>query len=387
MKIGKLIYIFLENAIETYRVSRCKANELKKAKDPRRMAISSTVVLTPAQKKEIDEFYLSNYGHKIPYYWHCNFTAHSGKYDKEYFPELLYIPEFERYMNCHRGYERVFADKNVLPHLAKSADVKTPQVVLSITRKLITDSFNNILTKAEALTHISNCGEVFVKPSVDSDSGRGCFIANFVNGVDVLSGKSAEQILASVGENCVMQRVIKNHPSIAKIYSGSVNTFRIITYRWKDELLHMPVIMRIGKDGSYLDNAHAGGMFVAIDDDGTMHKTAMTEFNQKFEHHPNTKAIFAEQKIDLLPAVIAAAKRMHSIIPQVGVVNWDFTIDESGDPVLIEANTKGGAIWVIEMAHGRSGFEGKTAEVLQWMKMMRKIKPSERYKYTYGYVE
>lgn len=387
MKISDKIYTFINDAYDAYLISRCKALELRKAKDPRRIAISSTVELTSAQKKEIDEFYLNNYGHKIPYYWHCNFTAHSNKFDKEYFPELLYIPEFERYMNCHREYVNVFADKNVLPHLAKSAGIKTPQVVLSITRKQITDSTNNILTKEEALAHISNCGEVFIKPSVDSCSGSGCFIANFANGVDAISGKTAEQILASVGENVVMQKIIRNHPSIAKIYSGSVNTFRIITYRWKDELLHMPVIMRIGKDGSYLDNAHAGGMFVAVNDDGRMHKTAMTEFNQKFECHPNTKVIFAEQRIDLLPTVIAAAKRMHAMIPQLGVVNWDFAIDENGDPVLIEANTKGGAIWVIQMAHGRSGFGEKTAEVLQWIKMMRKIKASERQKYTYGYVE
>ena len=384
MKMGKRIKRFLADEIEQYKISRYKALEINNAKDPRRLEISSTVPLSPMQKKEIDEFYLKNYGQKIPYDWHRNYFAHSGKYDKAYFPELLYIPEFERYMNCHHEYEVVFADKNVLPYLAKSIGVKTPEVVLSATRKMLADGTGHRLTKQEALTCFSNCGEVFIKPSIDSCSGRGCFIANFVDGNDVLSGQTAEQILASLGDNWIMQRRINNHSSISKIYSGSVNTFRIITYRWHEDILHMPIIMRIGKDGAYLDNAHAGGIFIAVDDDGTLHKEAMTEFNTKYTQHPNTQVIFAEQKIEKLPLVIEAAKRMHTIIPQLGVVNWDFTIDENGDPLLIEANTKGGSIWLIQMAHGVGCFGERTPEVLRWMKKMRKIKASDRYKYAYG---
>lgn len=384
MRMLKKVQLCVRDWKERYKISRYKAFEIKKAKDPRRVKLSESVVLSPTQKKEIDDFFVENYGRKVQYYWHRNYTAHSGSFDKEYFPEYLYIPEFERYMNWHCEYATVYADKNVLPHLAKSIGVKTPEVVLSIVEKAFIDPMNNGLTREEALESIRNCGEVFIKPTVNSSSGRGCFIANIVDGTDTITGNSTEQILAQVGDNCVMQKVVKNHASIAKIYAGSVNTFRVITYRWKDKFLHMPVIMRIGRNGSYLDNAHAGGMFIAVDDDGTLHEEAMTEFNQKFKIHPNTQIVFSEQKIDLLPAVIEAAKKMHLATPQLGVVNWDFTIDAEGNPVLIEGNTKGGSIWLIQMAHGKSGFEDKTAEVLQWLKKMRRIKAADWHKHTFG---
>ena len=49
--------------------------------------------------------------------------------------------------------------------------------------------------------------------------------------------------------------------------------------------------------------------------------------------------------------MIETAERMHRSIPQLGVVNWDFTLDEDGTPLLIEANVLGGSIWLFEIAY------------------------------------
>ena len=111
-----------------------------------------------------------------------------------------------------------------------------------------------------------------------------------------------------------------------------------MTYIWKGQIDVVPVVMRIGRNGNYLDNAHAGGMFIALDKDGTLHKHAFTEFREVFLRHPDTHLRFEGYQIPLLPKVVEAAQRMHTAIPQLGVVNWDFTIDEEGNPVLIEAN-------------------------------------------------
>ena len=40
-------------------------------------------------------------------------------------------------------------------------------------------------------------------------------------------------------------------------------------------------------------------------------------------------------------------------LPEIGVVNWDFTVDHNNNPVLIEANIGGGSIWLTQMANGR----------------------------------
>ena len=116
----------LNDGCDRLHIWRSRYNEIKKFKDPRRRSIYSKVHLTKNQCREIDEFYLENYGEKIPYTWHRHYTAYTGNFDIKYFPELLFIPEFERYMCRHREYALVFTDKNMLPPLANAAGIKTP---------------------------------------------------------------------------------------------------------------------------------------------------------------------------------------------------------------------------------------------------------------------
>ena len=146
----------------------------------------------------------------------------------------------------------------------------------------------------------------------------------------------------------------------------------------------MPIIIRIGQGGHYLDNAHQGGMFCAVHNDGTMGHHAITEFNDQYTEHPDTHTVFSTHKIEHIDRLMDAAMRMHTTIPQLGVVNWDFTIDESGEPVLIEANTSGGSIWLPQMAHGVGAFGERTAEVLQWLRFIKKLKPKQRKQFSGG---
>lgn len=109
--VGEDLYAELVHQMELH-------GEKQKFKDPRRKAIYNTVTLSREQEDQIDRLYMENYGRKIPYTWHRHFTAFTGQFDPQYFPELLYIPEFEHYMNLDRSYTDAFADKNLLPLIA-----------------------------------------------------------------------------------------------------------------------------------------------------------------------------------------------------------------------------------------------------------------------------
>ena len=98
----------------------------------------------------------------------------------------------------------------------------------------------------------------------------------------------------------------------------------------KGKIIVTPSILRIGVNGHFLDNAHAGGIFIAVDKDGTLHKTAFTEFKTEYIKHPNIGLIFENYKIELFPEVINAAVKMHEALIQLGVINWDFTIGKDG---------------------------------------------------------
>lgn len=360
-----------------------KANTYKKFDDPRRKSIYEKVSLSSEQISEIDKIYIDNYGEKIPYIWHKHFTAFTGKFDPNYFPETLYIPEFEYYMNMNGNYASVLEDKNFLPLLSSGIGIKTPKTILSCSRGFYYKE-DTPLNKKEATTYISDIGKAFVKPSIGSSSGENCFTVNFKNGTDIISSKSAEQIIDEVGSDFCVQEIIVCSNSIRKIYPHSVNTFRVITYRWKNEICIIPVIMRIGQGGAMVDNAHAGGMFIAVDNNGKLHKTAFTEFKTEYQKHPDTGVIFDGYEIPGFSKVIDCAKKMHANIPQIGSVNWDFTIDETETPVLIEANVMGGSVWLSEMAHGCGPFGDKTSEILRWLKFMNSSSPKERQNYMFG---
>lgn len=359
-------------------------NEKKKYKNKKRVEIYSKISLTEEQKNQIDNFYKENYGKKVPHTWHRHFMAFTGNFDEKYIPELLYIPEFEAYMNLNKSYSFVFSDKNILPYFANCAGVRIPETIISCTKGVFRNEQNQIIDKEEVLSIFCDVGKVFIKPSVDTGSGVNCFVIDLSGGKDIISGKKIEDIIKEMGADFVVQKLIKCHKSITDIYSGSVNTFRVISYLWNGEVRLLPAIMRIGRGGNFVDNAHAGGMFIAVDDDGTLHKTAFTEFKDEYEFHPDTNLQYEGYKIELFPEVLSAAKRMHEIIPQIGVVNWDFTIDEEGNPVLIEINISGGSVWLSQMAHGKGAFGEHTGEVLQWMAQMRKLSYLEKRKYAYG---
>ena len=266
--------------------------EIVKFKDSRRIKIYESIQLTEEQKQAIDDLYMANYGSKIPYIWHRHYMAFTGNFDSRYFPELLYIPEFERFCNLYPDFVTVFCDKNLLPYIAKSANVKMPQNLLSATRGFIKDYDNHPISIERATEWLATAGEVFVKPSINTGSGIGCALLQMDKGVDQLSGKTASEILKALGKDFSIQNRIVCSDDIQKLHKESCNTFRVVTYRWKNAIKHMPIIMRIGRSNNHIDNAHAGGIFIGVNEDGRLNNTAFTEFNEKYTFHPDTKVVF-----------------------------------------------------------------------------------------------
>ena len=380
----KKIKQFLLGQLDNLEHINAVIGEKKKFRDKRRVEICNSTKLSQEQIDSVEKLYKNNYGKKIPLTWHKSYTAYTGRFDKYYFPEILYIPEFERYMNYNQSLANVLEDKNLLYVFAKASNVRMPRMYLSCQAGIYKDAVNKVFDFEKACALISNIGVCFAKPSIGTDSGRGCEVYCLVNGTDTKSGKTSGMLLKDLGKNFTIQERLVCHESIRKIYDGSVNTFRIMTYRWKNQIIVAPIIMRIGRGGSYLDNAHAGGMFIALSDDGTLHKTAFTEFKEEFVEHPDSKLKFEGYRIPLLPNVVDAVKRMHYSLPAIGVINWDMTLDESGQPVLIEANVNGGSIWLFQMAHGCGVFGERTPEILRWLHKMNETKYSDRAQYYFG---
>lgn len=361
-----LLYNIINGFVYKYNEWRSIINEKKKIKDARRVNLLKQVHLTNKQKREIDTFYKQNYGKKIPYKWHRLYTSYTGIFDAQYIPELIFIPIIEKKF-VHREFEGL-ADKNLLPLLAKDVEgVKPAHVIISCVNGLFRDSHMNIISFNEAVEILSNAGEVFLKPSIDSNSGKGCSILNVKNSKDILTSNSIEKILVEAGNNFNVQEKILNCKSISALNESSINTFRVTTYIWRGKIFHFPLILRIGRVGKILDNAHQGGLFIGVDDYGTLMDCAYTEFQERFIKHPDSGVVFCGYKIPETAKILNAAYQLHSKIPQVGMISWDLTVDDKGEAVVIELNLTGQAVWISQMAHGKSAFEENTAGILRWI--------------------
>ena len=123
-----------------------------------------------------------------------------------------------------------------------------------------------------------------------------------------------------------------------------------------------------GGGNSHVDNAHAGGIFIGIKSDGTLCKEAYTEYGKKFEEHPYTKIKFNGYKINGFEKIKDVAISLHKKTPQLGTISWDITLNEKGIPVLVEANTYGSGIWIIQIPHGKGFFEDNTGEIIKLLK-------------------
>lgn len=367
---GGLSALLLKREENTFKLQTWRAwrNSLRNIKSEKYQEVANQYQISEEQKKEIDRFYLSTYGEKIPYDCHKYYAAHSGIMNPQYFPDFMLYAYFERYMNLYTSYNHVYGNKNVFPYMAQSAGVKIPVTLAKKVCGVLLDGDNNIITENELMELMKDKGTAFCKPSIGSSGGSGCFAMDF--GTE--NYQSCHQKLLSLGKDFIIQQKVISHSSISELYPLAVNTFRVITYRWKDDFVSMPVFMRVGQGGAVVDNGAAGGMFVGVKPDGSLTDKAVMSYNTNIPNHPDTGVPFKGHVIKHFPKVVDAAIRLHQFIPQAGIVYWDFTIDSEGDPVLIECNISNGTIYAVQMTHGVPAFGDRTAEILRWIKKMKK---------------
>ena len=335
--------------------------------------------LSEEQKKQIDDFYMANYGRKIPHIFHEVYYSISGSFDVRYFPETLYIPEFERFMNDKEEFGSTIENKNFLPLVAKAAGINVPKTILNNVRNILFDGDYNVLSFEQAAEALRSAENGFIiKPAVDTCGGSG--IEVFTE-PDKLTDEEIRNLLDSYGTDYVIQDLVKSHESIKKLHPESLQTFRVASYIKDGKVKFFPVIMRTGAGGSKVDNVSSGGLFIGVREDGSLTDVGYDYYGKEFDRHPDTGYVFRDYKIPLFPKVYEAVDRLHRHVPQLGVVNWDFSLREDGEPVLIEANCVcGGISDMSQYTSGKGMFGDDTEEVLKWIHKMESMTYVDRVK-------
>ncbi|MBO4966322.1 MAG: hypothetical protein J6C81_08715 [Muribaculaceae bacterium] len=193
-----------------------------------------------------------------------------------------------------------------------------------------------------------NFHTIFIKKAVDSAGGQGviCFKQE--------SGKSAliEQ-LNKLDSNTVIQAGLTQHPEMSRLNPSSVNTVRVLSFLQKSgDVKILSTVVRMGRNGSYVDNASSGGVTVGVDASGRLKSVGYDIKGNKYYEHPDTKTRFNDVCIPDYTNIIKEIKVLQWQLCQFRLLSWDIAIDSDGQPVLIEVNMHSGQLDFHQLNNG-----------------------------------
>lgn len=293
--------------------------------------------LTKAQKREVQDFYQSMIGKKIPLYSHEYFYSRTGVFTKEYVPTNIYHCELIPKAN-HRPFMHTYSDKNMCELL-----LPNETIVHSFLKNMNGYYYyeGKPVSEDEAIKLCSNIDNAIIKPTQRS-KGKGVQALSVKDGKTNIDGLTIGQIFKQYKKNFAIQECIKQHEKMAALNPSSVNTIRVVSYRSGMEVLIIYAVIRIGREGQVIDNQCAGGISTTISEDGKLGKEAFGGYSSDDILKTDTGIVLEGYQIPSFDKAIAMVKRLHLKLPFANILGWDIAIREDGEPILIEFNTNPG---------------------------------------------
>ena len=323
--------------------------------------LAKTIVYDWDEKSRREEYrsvvlpYWKRFGRRPQRFWFELAGSRDHVMDPRYIPSDIYYLELLPYIN-NLNFNKAAEDKNYLD--MRFPDVKQAKTVC---RRMAGEYYDDRIELIRQDDAVRLCrehqGELFIKPSVYTGFG------NRIQKFDPLEFTDAriKELFEETGADFIVQEKIRQHASLASLNPDSVNTVRILS---------------LFLDGSiYIAN-----MYLRAGVPGTSHVTVGSEYNAEIlpDGHVSQKLCLDEgcwldnskEKIideDLvIPGIDRLCDTVRRIHPRVGQfkwIGWDFTVDEAGDPLLIEFNTDPGDS--AQRVCGRPLFGDMTDRVLE----------------------
>lgn len=176
--------------------------------------------------------------------------------------------------------------------------------------------------------------KMIVKP-VSGNEGKGIYILD-------VAGKELKKEFGSILNKgvCVIEELVQQAPALGCFHPNSVNTIRVVTYNTGHEVKILWTLFRMGQGGSFVDNASAGGIIAAVDQNtGVIHTQGYSETAKcLYDYHPETKQRICGYSIPYWDELKQQVQRMAMLIPDYHFVGWDLALTDSGW-TMIEANS------------------------------------------------
>ena len=282
--------------------------------------------------------YFAQWGFKFSMLEAEYFSTVNGKKSDLYIPTTF----FYQYLMPFLGISNKYADKNLFRKLLdvtstkKKVDFRMPKQVVYNMAGVFYDTNDECITPEEAVKAVMQYPyDIIVKPTMRTTWGKGVIKL----GATEKDADKVKSLFDKYKKDFSFEECVVQHPDLASFNESSLNTVRICTYRRPNgDIKILFHFQRFGKEGEVVDNASAGGNFVGIDSDGTFHRT-IKQF-KSLQTYPLADKV--AEKVPYFERMKAAALYLHSKIPDLNIIGWDFTMGEDGLPIIIEFNNKPG---------------------------------------------
>lgn len=291
--------------------------------------------------KLIKSYCKNNFGSSSYWPWLALYTELRGEFKEGWIPEDYYRFDLLSKMNPEK-YTR-FSEAKVIDYKLFDEEIVEP-LFLRLNGEYF-GKYGNIKTKAEIRSRLRKINEeIIIKP----DDGLGGKGIKFINSQEFCFNELPSNT------NLVIQKVVKQHSELNKLYPHSINTFRVLTFLDKNGEIEVKfVILRFGKGGSRIDNASGGGGWIFIQNNGKPCPSAFDlEGNFYGKKHPDTKFKYLELNLPFIKKITAFCKNAHRNFPYTRIIGWDVFINEEGEPKLIEWNANNPFFGAIEAHFG-----------------------------------
>ena len=138
------------------------------------------------------------------------------------------------------------------------------------------------------------------------------------------------------GKNFVVTEPIKQTGALHQINPSSVNTVRFMTFMHDNKVTLLSAVLRMGGTGSRVDNAHGGGVFCGITNEGITKSLGWNQEFDKFDKHPNGNK-FDGIRIPNYKKAVDIVKRQHMRLGHFKLVSWDVALSDD-EIYIIEFN-------------------------------------------------
>jgi len=329
--------------------------------------------------RQIDEYWIEHYGKRIDPLWHHIYANFTGVEDVRFIPQDVWSSELHSIFNDPNYRDTTYGDKNLYDKLFNTAN--TPQTIYKKTRGKYFDADHNEISAkdAESLILINNKDKI-IKPSLGGGGAR-VFEINIQKGKLLINNeeKKLKQIEDKIGsknnvrlaDNYIVQNKVIQHHILSKPHKYSLNTIRVISFRWNFDIKVLLHFAKFGNNKNIIDSGSSGAIFCGIHGNGKFYDHGVDIHFKKYDLHPFSSVQFA--KFDFLPSykkMVDMVKSEHKKALHMDFAAWDIAIQENGLPCLIEINSNP-YVPIHQICCKKPLFGDLTKEVLQFAKSIR----------------